>query len=248
MKLENKIAVVTGGNSGIGRAIVDELVAEGAHVWVLGRDQGTLDAVAEAHGDKVRIVQGDVKSLADLDRLYEGVQAEHGRVDVLVANAGVAPGLPVPQVDEDHFDHVFDVNVKGLFFTVQKAIPLLSEGASVVLTGSTVIHRGMAGMSVYAATKGAVRSLARTFSAELVGRGIRVNVLSPGPITTPIFDRMGLDDESKAQMAESIRQQVPLGRFGESEEMAKAALFLASSDSSYVVGAELLADGGMSTI
>ncbi|MEM8933478.1 MAG: SDR family oxidoreductase [Acidobacteriota bacterium] len=167
---------------------------------------------------------------------------------MLVANAGVAPAAPVDAVDEAFFDQLFDINVKGLFFTVQKALPLLGEGASVILTGSSVSYRGMAGLSVYGATKAAVRYFARAFSTELISRGIRINNLSPGPIETPIFDRMGLPDEAKAAMAEEITSTIPIGRFGQAEEMAKAALFRASSDSSYVVGADLLADGGFATM
>ena len=247
-KLQDKIAVITGGNSGIGRSIAEAFAAEGATVVVFGRNRETLDQTAAALGDGNHAVQGDVSSAADLDRLFATVKEKLGRIDVLVANAGVAPGAPMEQVDEALFDKLFDINVKGLFFTVQKALPLLGEGASVVLTGSSVSYRGMPGMSVYGATKAAVRYLARAFSTELLSRGIRVNVLSPGPIETPIFDRMGLPEEAKAEMARQIESQVPIGRFGKPEEMAAAALFLASDESSYVVGADLLADGGFATL
>ena len=248
MKLENRIAVITGGNSGIGRATAEEFQRQGAKVVVFGRNRETLDATVAALGDGAAGIQGDVSRLEDLDRLFAEVKERHGRIDVLVANAGIAPPAPIEQVDEASFDQLIDVNVKGLFFTVQKALPLLTEGSSIVLTGSSVTYRGMANMSVYAATKAAVRSLARTFSLELLPRGIRVNVLSPGPIETPIFGRMGLPEEALEEMAQGIAQQVPMGRFGSAEEMAKAALFLASSDSSYVVGADLLADGGFATL
>lgn len=248
MKLENKVAVITGGNSGIGRGIAETFAREGAKVVVFGRNQKTLDETAEALGEGHLAVQGDVADLADLDRLFAQVKETFGRVDVLVANAGVAPAAPVDQVDEALFDQLFSINVKGLFFTVQKALPLFGESASVILNASSVTYRGMPGMTVYGATKAAVRYFGRGFSAELAGRGVRVNVLSPGPIETPIFDRIGLDEESKAQMAEHITSMVPMGRFGTSDEMAKAALFLASDDSSYVIGADLLADGGFATI
>ncbi len=248
MKLEDKVAVITGGNSGIGRATAEEFQRQGAKVVIFGRNQETLDAAVQALGDDAHGVQGDVSRLEDLDRLFGEVKERYGRIDVLVANAGIAPPAPIEQVDEASFDQLIAVNVKGLFFTVQKALPLLTEGASIVFTGSSVTYRGMANMSVYSATKAAVRSLARTFSVELLPRGIRVNVLSPGPIETPIFGRMGLPEEALDEMAQGIAQQVPMGRFGSADEMAKAALFLASSDSSYVVGADLLADGGYATL
>lgn len=248
MKLENKVAVITGGNSGIGRGIAETFAREGAKVVVFGRNQKTLDETAAALGDGHLAVQGDVSNLADLDRLFAQVKETFGRVDVLVANAGVAPAAPIDQVDEALFDQLFSINVKGLFFTVQKALPLFGESASVILNASSVTYRGMPGMSVYGATKAAVRYFARGMSAELVGRGVRVNVLSPGPIETPIFERTGLDEEGMERMTEFITSKVPMGRFGTSDEMAKAALFLASDDSSYVIGADLLADGGFATI
>lgn len=246
-KLKDKVAVITGGNSGIGRAMAEKFASEGAKVVIFGRTQETLDETVQALGEGHHAVQGDVSDLEDIDRLFAEVKERHGRVDVLVANAGIAPAAPLDQVDEAFFDKLYDINVKGLFFTVLKAVPLLGEGSSVVLTGSSVSYRGMGGMSVYGSTKAAVRYFARAFSAELVGRGIRVNVLSPGPIDTPLFDRMGLPEEDKEAMAEQIENQVPMGRFGSAEEMANAALFLASSDSSYVIGADLLADGGFAT-
>jgi len=248
MKLENKIAVVTGGNSGIGRAIAEEFAREGAQVVVFGRNQETLDETVRALGDGHVAVRGDIANLEDIDRLLGEVKERYGRIDVLVANAGIAPVAPLDQVDEAAFDQLFGVNVKGLFFTVQKAVPLLAEGASVILNASSVTYRGMAGLSVYGATKAAVRYFARSLAAELLPRGIRVNALSPGPIETPIFGRMGLGAEQLEEMAAGIQSRVPMGRFGQADEMAKAALFLASSDSSYVVGADLLADGGFASI
>ena len=248
MKLENKVAVITGGNSGIGRAIAEEFQRQGASVVIFGRDQNSLDDTLAALGEGHHAVQGDVSQLADIDRLYAEVKERYGRVDVLVANAGIAPPAPIDQVTEEAFDRLFDINVKGLFFTVQKALPLFSEGASVVLNASAVTYRGMPGLSVYGATKAAVRYFSRALSAELAGRGIRVNTLSPGPIETPIFGRMGLPQEELDKMASGILDSVPLGRFGSADEMAKAALFLASSDSSYVLGVDLLADGGFATL
>ena len=248
LKLQDKVAVITGGNSGIGRAVAESFAAQGAKVAIFGRNQETLNETAAALGDGHLAVQGDVTDLSDLDRLYTEVKQTFGRVDVLVANAGVAPAAPLEQVDEAFFDKVYNINVKGLFFTVQKALPLFSEGASVVLVGSVVSDKGMPGLSVYASTKGAVRTLAKGLSAELVPRGVRVNVLSPGPIETPIYDRMGLPAEALDEMSQQIVSQVPMGRFGSADEMAKAALFLASSDSSYVVGADLFADGGFATL
>ncbi|MEM9293117.1 MAG: glucose 1-dehydrogenase [Acidobacteriota bacterium] len=247
MKLKDKVVVITGGNSGIGRATAEEFAREGAQLALFGRTESTLNEVAEAVGGALTVV-GDVSKLEDLDRLFAAVRERFGRIDVLVANAGIAPFVPLPDVTEEHFDQVFDINVKGLYFTVQKALPQLPDGASVIFTGSSVSYRGMAGGSVYSATKGAVRTLARTLQAELAARAIRVNVLSPGPIETPIFDRMGLTDEAKAEMAAGITASVPAGRFGKPEEMAKAALFLASDDSSYVYGSDLLADGGFASI
>lgn len=248
MKLENKIAVVTGGNSGIGRAIAEEFAREGAKVVVFGRNQETLDETVRALGDGHVAVRGDIANLEDIDRLLGEVKERYGRIDVLVANAGIAPVAPFDQVDEASFDQLFGVNVKGLFFTVQKAVPLLAEGSSVILNASSVTYRGLAGLSVYGATKAAVRHFARSLAAELLPQGIRVNALSPGPIETPIFGRMGLPAEQLEEMAAGIQSQVPMGRFGQADEMAKAALFLASSDSSYVVGADLLADGGFASI
>ncbi len=248
MKLDGKIAVITGGNSGIGRAIAEEYAREGAKVVVFGRNAETLKEVTEALGEDHLGVRGDVSRLDDLDRLYAEVGAKYGRIDVLVANAGIATPAPLDQVSEATFDRLSDINFKGLFFTVQKALPLLAEGASVILNASAVTYRGLQGMAVYGATKAAVRYLARGLSAELLPRGVRVNALSPGPIETPIYDRMGLPEEAAGEMAKGILDMVPIGRFGSSEEMAKAALFLASSDSSYLVGVDLIADGGFSTL
>lgn len=248
MKLKDKVAVITGGNSGIGLSIAQEFKAEGAKVAILGRNKTTLEAAAQALGEGTVVVQGDVTQSADIEKLYRETVAAFGKIDVLVANAGVAKPRPCTEVDEANFDETADINFKGTFFTVQAAIPHLKKGASVILIGSIAGQIGHPGMSVYSATKAAIRSLARSFSAELLPMGIRVNNLSPGPIKTPIFDKMGFSKEEIDAFGSQIMTQVPMARFGESDEMAKAALFLASSDSSFVAGIDLVADGGMSQI
>jgi NAD(P)-dependent dehydrogenase (short-subunit alcohol dehydrogenase family) len=248
MKLQGKVAVVTGGNSGIGLAIAREFTEQGAHVVVFGRNAQTLDEAVRSIGNGTLGVQGDVTRLDDLDRLYQETVARFGKIDILVANAGIARPAPLDQTDEALFDLTSDINFKGAFFTVQKAVPHLNDGASIILVTSAGNVKGLPNFSVYVATKAAVRSLARSFSAELLPRGIRVNALSPGPIETPIFGRMGLPEEAMDGIAAQMTEMIPLKRFGQPEEMAKAALFLASSDSSYVVGAELVADGGMSQL
>lgn len=247
MKLENKVAVVTGGNSGIGLATAKAFKDEGAKVVIFGRNQETLDSAAQELGD-VLAVQGDVTNLADLDRLYAETVEKYGKIDVLFANAGVGKMAPVGAVDEAFFDQISNINFKGAYFTVQKAIDHLNDGASVVLTTSIVNEMGMDAFSVYSATKAAVRSLARSFSGELISRGIRVNAVSPGPIETPIFNRMGLSQQEIEGFGASILSTHPMQRFGKPEEIASAAVFLASDDSSYVLGAELVVDGGMSQI
>ncbi len=248
MKLQGKVAVVTGGNSGIGLAIAREFTEQGADVVVFGRNAETLDEAVRSIGNGTLGVQGDVTRLDDLDRLYQETVARFGKIDILVANAGIARPAPLDLTDEALFDLTSDINFKGAFFTVQKAVPHLNDGASIILVTSAGNVKGLPNFSVYVATKAAVRSLARSFSAELLPRGIRVNALSPGPIETPIFGRMGLPEEAMDGIAAQMTEMIPLKRFGKPEEMAKAALFLASSDSSYVVGAELVADGGMSQL
>jgi NAD(P)-dependent dehydrogenase (short-subunit alcohol dehydrogenase family) len=244
-KLSGKIAVVTGGNSGIGLATAKLFAQEGANVVVTGRRKPEVDAAVAQIGAKAIGVQGDVAKLADLDRLYAEIKAKFGRIDILFANAGVAVPAPLDGVSEEHFDLHFDINVKGLLFTVQKALPLLSEGGAIVLNSSVVNTKGIAGFSVYSATKAAVRSFARTWTTELKDRKIRVNVVSPGPIETPIFDKMGLSEQQFQEFGAHISAQIPLGRFGRAEEIANAVLFLASNDSSYVAGVDLRVDGGM---
>ena len=244
-KLSGKIAVITGGNSGIGLATAKLFANEGAKVVITGRRQAELDAAVAEIGDNVVGVQGDVSNLADLDKLYAEVSAKFGHIDILFANAGIAELAPIGAVTEEHFEKTFGINVKGLLFTVQKALPLLVDGGSIILNSSVANTVGFEGFGVYAATKAAVRSFARTWTAELKARKIRVNVVSPGPIETPIFDKMGLSVEQITEFGANITTQVPLGRFGHPDEIAQAVLFLASSDSSYVAGVDLYVDGGM---
>ncbi len=248
-----KVAVVTGGNSGIGLATALELARRGAALAVLGRDEATLGTAAEeigaaGGGQKVLAVRGDVTVAADLDRLYERVRERHGRVDVLVVNAGVGRFGPVGAITEDDIDATFAVNVKGAYLTVQKALPLMGSGGSIVVNTSINAVLAMPGSSVYAASKAAQASLVRTFAGELIGRGIRVNAVSPGPIDTPMAGRLGLPPEALAQFAEGLRAQIPLGRFGAPQEIARAIAFLASDDSSFTTGEELTVDGGMSRL
>jgi NAD(P)-dependent dehydrogenase (short-subunit alcohol dehydrogenase family) len=241
-KLDGKIAVITGGSSGIGLATAKRFVAEGAYVFVTGRRQEELDAAVRAVGSNVTGVQGDVANLPDLDRLYGVVKAAKGRIDVLYANAGVSESAPLGAVTEQHFDKIFGVNVRGTLFTVQKALPLLTDGGSIILTGSIASIKGFEGYCVYNASKAAVRSFARTWAAELKARKIRVNVLSPGPVETGVFDY--LPEGAKEQFASLI----PRGSLGQPDEIATVALFLASDDSSFVNGVELFADGGTAQI
>jgi len=247
-QLPEKVAVVTGGNSGIGLATALRFRDEGARVAIFGRSQETLAAAAAELGDAGHAVRGDVTSLADLDRLFSETAQRFGKIDVLVVNAGIAKVFPLAEADEAAFDQVADINFKGAFFTVQRALPHLNDGASIILVSSTLNHLGLEGFSVYSATKAALRSLARTFANELKGRGIRVNLLSPGPIETPLYGRLGLPQEAVEEFGVDIIDRVPLGRFGSSEEMAAAALFLASTNSSYVNGSELAADGGFGQV
>jgi NAD(P)-dependent dehydrogenase (short-subunit alcohol dehydrogenase family) len=247
-KLDGKIAVVTGGNSGIGLATAQAFVAEGAYVFITGRRQAELDAAVRLIGRNVTGVQGDVARLADLDRLYDVVRAEKGRVDVVFANAGFAEFAPLSAITEEHYDRQFDVNVKGLLFTVQKALPLLSDGGSIILNASIVSTIGSPALSVYSATKAAVRSFARTWTQDLKDRKVRVNALSPGPIVTPGMRKLAGDESAEQQLRETMLTMVPLGRLGRPEEIARAAVFLASDDSSYVTGTELFVDGGAAQV
>jgi NAD(P)-dependent dehydrogenase (short-subunit alcohol dehydrogenase family) len=247
-KLEGKIAVITGGNSGIGLATAKRLVSDGAHVFITGRRQNELDAAVSEIGKNVSGIQGDVSNLADLDRLYTEVKDQKGRLDILFANAGIGGFVPLGEISEEHFDKIFGVNVKGLLFTVQKALPLFQDGGSIILTASTAASKGIEALSVYSATKAAVRSFARTWTVDLKARKIRVNAISPGPIDTPIFNVLNQSKEEIEQLKKSLITSVPMGRMGSPDEIAKVVSFLASDESSFVTGIELFVDGGMAQI
>lgn len=245
-KLDGKVAVVTGGSLGIGLAAAKRLVFDGAYVFITGRRKSELDAAAAQIGRNVTAVQSDVSKLADLDRLFAVVREQKGRIDILFANAAVAVAARLGEITEEEFDRHFDINVKGALFTVQKALPLLGEGASVILTSSYVGSKGLPSVSVYSATKAVLRSFARTFTTDLKGRKIRVNVVSPGVIDTPgLRELRGLD---AAGLEARFRDLVPLGRVGSAEEVADAVAFLASDDSRYIAGTELFVDGGFAQV
>jgi NAD(P)-dependent dehydrogenase (short-subunit alcohol dehydrogenase family) len=247
-KLSGKVAVITGANSGIGLATAKRFVEEGANVVITGRRQKELNEAAAQIGKNVTAVQGDVSRLENLDRLYTTVSEKHGYIDVLFANAGVGNLAALGSISEEHFDRQFDINVKGLLFTVQKALPLFKDGGSIILNASVAGQKGIGGFSVYNATKAAVRSFARTWTSDLKQRRIRVNAISPGPIETPIFGKLGLGEAEFAQVATSLVSQVPLGRVGQAEEIASAALFLASDESSFITGVDLCVDGGLAQV
>ncbi|MCU1301067.1 MAG: oxidoreductase [Candidatus Sulfotelmatobacter sp.] len=247
-RFEGKTALITGGNSGIGLATAKLFKDEGANVAISGRDQKTLDEAVRVIGKGTLAIKSDVSKLADIDLMFAQVAAKFGKIDALFANAGIAKFSPASESTEQMFDETFDINVKGMYFTLQKAIPYLNDNAGIVLNSSVVNSRGTSGASVYAATKAAVRSLARTFAAELVDRGIRVNVVSPGPINTPIFGKTGLPQAAMDEFANQIKTAVPMKRFGTSEEVGYAALFLASGEASYITGVDLNVDGGMGQI
>ena len=242
LKLEGKTAVITGGNSGIGLAIAQRFVEEGAHVFITGRRRAQLDEAVALIGGRVEAVQGDVTRASDLDRLFDTVKAKAGRLDILVTSSGVSEFSTLESTTEEHFDKAFDVNVRGMVFTVKRAVQYMASGSTIVLVGSIAGSIGNPGYGTYSATKAAVRSYARTWTSELAGRGIRVNTLSPGPIDTPMFD--AVSDEVRL----SLTNRIPLNRMGLPEEVATAALFLASADSSFVAGAELCIDGGMTQV
>jgi NAD(P)-dependent dehydrogenase (short-subunit alcohol dehydrogenase family) len=247
-KLEGKVAVITGGNSGIGLATAQRFVAEGAYVFITGRRQAELDAAVKLIGKNVTGVQGDVSNLADLDRLYATVKRQKGHLDIVFANAGGGHNAPLGAITEEQFDKTFNSNVKGLLFTVQKALPLLRDGSSVILNASIVSMKGMAAFSVYSATKAAVRSFARSWTTDLKDRKIRVNALSPGPIDTPGVRNIAQNEEHFQQLKAMLSSAVPMGRMGTPDEIAKAAVFLASDDSSFITGIELFVDGGMAQV
>ena len=246
--LEGKVAVITGGSSGIGLATAKVFRDSGAKVAISGRNQKSLDDAIKELGAGVVAVRSDVSKLSDLDTLFNAVVKKLGRIDVLFANAGIAKFAPLSDVSEDAYDETFDINVKGAFFTIQKAIPHLNDNASIILNSSFVNQAGVPTTSVYAASKAAVRSLARGISSELASRGIRVNVVSPGPIATPLYGKLGLPKESVDAFAANIVSQVPLKRFGQPEEVAQTVLFLAGSASSYITGVELNVDGGIGQV
>jgi len=247
-KFAGKIAVVTGGSSGMGFATAKRFVEEGMdHVFITGRRKKPLDSAVAEIGKKVTAVQGDVANLSDLDRLYETVKKHDRKIDVIFANAGLAMHAPFGKIDEQFFDLHFDTNVKGLFFSVQKGRPLMNDGGSIILNGSIADIKGFPAMSVYSATKAAVRSFARTWTNDLRERRIRVNVLSPGHIDTPIMESLQ-QGEALVQMKKQMENNIPLGRLGDSDEIARAVSFLASDDASYISGAELYVDGGVAQV
>lgn len=247
-KLEGKVTLVTGGTSGIGLATAKQFVAEGAYVFITGRRQAELDAAVDAIGKNVTGVQSDVSNLADLDRLFATIKQEQEHLDVIFANAGGGELAPLGEITEEHFDKIFNTNVKGLLFTVQKALPLLPEGASIILNASITSIKGTPAFSVYSATKAAVRSFARNWTLDLKKRKIRVNAISPGVVPTPGYDHLGLNDEQVKEFIDSQAIAIPLGRVGTPDEIAKAVVFLASDDSSFVNGIELFVDGGMAQV
>ncbi|MFY9868554.1 MAG: glucose 1-dehydrogenase [Candidatus Nitrosopolaris sp.] len=246
-RLDGKIAVITGGSSGIGLATAQRFVQEGAYAFIFGRGQSEIDAAVRRIGKNVIGVQGDVSNLADLDRLYDMVKQQKGRIDVLYANAGILEFAPLGSITESDFDKSFDINVKGLLFTVQKALPLFQDGGSIILTASVNASTGFEATSVYSATKAAVRSFARCWTVDLKHRKIRVNAISPGPIDTPMTRSM-VQGESGEQLKNKLLSTMPLGRMGNPDEIAKAVLFLASDDSSFITGIELFVDGGQAQI
>src|SRR5207247_8056294 len=247
-KLEGKIALITGGNSGIGLAAAKQFVNEGAYVFITGRREPELAQAVKEIGKNVTGIQGDVSNLGDLDRLFAQIKREKGKLDIVFANAGVGKYAPLGSITEELYDSIFDINVKGLLFTVQKALPLLPDAASIILNASIVDSKGFSANSVYSATKAAVRSFARTWTTDLKDRRIRVNAISPGSIDTPGLSDLLASAEVGEERKKMISASVPLGRFGTPEEIAKAVVFLASDDSSYITGTELFVDGGFAQV
>ncbi|MER5341250.1 SDR family NAD(P)-dependent oxidoreductase [Streptomyces mirabilis] len=247
-RLDGKVAVVTGGSSGIGFATAQRFVEEGAFVFITGRRRPELDKAKDEIGRNVTTVQGDVSVSADLDRLFRTVAEDKGKIDVVVANSGLVDPQMFGRITEASFDRTFNVNARGALFTAQKALPLMNDGGSVILVGSIAGHIGVEGYTTYSATKAALRSYARTWTKELKGRGIRVNVLSPGPIDTPIMDSQADSEEGVDAIKAAFASVIPLGRMGRPEEVAAAAVFLASDESSFCAGMELSVDGGMAQV
>ncbi|WP_203258375.1 SDR family NAD(P)-dependent oxidoreductase [Hyunsoonleella ulvae] len=247
-KLENKVAVITGANSGIGLATAKLYLKEGAKVVLSGRRQEALDEVAkDLNGDYITVL-ADVSKPEDNKRLIEKATAHYGNIDILFLNAGIAPLTPTTDISEAHYDEIFDINVKGRILAVKEALPVINDGGSILFTNSVVHQKGFDGLGVYSASKGALRAYARVLTSEVKSRGIRVNSIAPGPIETPIYGKMGLPEEVLEEMGKGFAQQVPLGRFGTSEEVANTALFLASDEASYINGVELEVDGGLSQV
>ena len=247
-KLEGKVALVTGGNSGIGLATAKAFVTEGAYVFITGRRENELSRAVKQIEKNVTAVRGDVANLDDLDRLFAQIEKEKGRIDIVFANAGVAKYAAFGKITEEFYDSIFDINVKGLLFTVQKALPLLPDGASIILNASIVASKGLSSNSVYSATKAAVRSFARTWTTDLKDRRIRVNAISPGPIDTPGLSELLASSETGQERKKMISTTVPLGRLGTPDEIARAVVFLASDDASYITGVELFVDGGIAQV
>jgi NAD(P)-dependent dehydrogenase (short-subunit alcohol dehydrogenase family) len=247
-KLDGKVALITGGTSGIGLATAKQFVKEGAFIFITGRDQSRLDDAVKQIGSNTIGIQGDVAKLSDLDNLYAQIKQHKGKLDIVFANAGIAKYATFGTIDEEHFDSIFGSNVKGLLFSVQKALPLLPDGASIILNASIVGSKGMPSNSVYAATKAAVRSFARTWTTDLKSRHIRVNAISPGPIDTEGLRELFGSSEVGKDRLKNISNIVPLGRLGQADEIAKAVVFLASDDSSFVTGIELFVDGGVAQV
>jgi NAD(P)-dependent dehydrogenase (short-subunit alcohol dehydrogenase family) len=247
-KLEGKVAVITGASLGIGLATARRFVAEGAYVYITGRRQRELDAAVRQIGKNVTAVQGDVSNLADLDRLYATVKQQHGRIAIVFANAGIGKVTALGEISEAHFDNTFNINVKGLLFTVQKALPLLQDGGSIILNASINSIKVAPALSVYCATKAAIRSFARSWTLDLQARKIRVNAVSPGSTDTPGLSGLGLTEEQSKQIVTSAVSTIPLGRLGDPDDIAKAVVFLASDDSSFITGIELFVDGGQAQV
>lgn len=244
-KLSGKVAVITGGSSGLGFATAERFVKEGAFVFITGRRKAELDKAVAKIGSNVIAIQGDVQNVSDIDRLMDQVRRDKGKIDILIANSGMVDPQPLAQSTEESFDKVFGVNLRGLYFTVNRALPIINDGGSIILISSIAAYKGIPGYGVYSATKAAVRSLVRTWTAELIGRGIRVNAISPGPFDTPIMDTQADTAEGRAAVRAAFAEAIPLKRLGRPEELAAAALFLASNESQFIAGIDLVVDGGM---